>query len=75
MRKFFVCIVLGFIMFIGNVVLLLWMCDVQILLDGIEIVFCYKGDIYKVFVGGGIVIQFIIQFLYECIFIWLFDSK
>ena len=26
----------------------LWMRDVQISPDGTEIVFCYKGDIYKV---------------------------
>lgn len=31
----------------------LWMRDVQISPDGTEIVFCYKGDIYKVPTRAG----------------------
>ena len=31
----------------------LWMRDARISPDGKEIVFCYKGDIYKVPVQGG----------------------
>lgn len=35
----------------------LWMRDVRISPDGKEIVFCYKGDIYKVSAKGGEAVQ------------------
>ena len=39
----------------------LWMRDVQISPDGTEIVFCYKGDIYKVPTEGGAATQLTTQ--------------
>ena len=35
----------------------LWMRDARISPDGSEIVFCYKGDIYKVPAQGGTAVQ------------------
>ena len=39
----------------------LWMRDARISPDGKEIVFCYKGDIYKVPVQGGTATQLTTQ--------------
>ena len=53
----------------------LWMRDVQISPDGIEIVFCYKGDIYKVPTEGGAATQLTTQDSYECTPVWSPDGK
>ena len=53
----------------------LWMRDVQLSPDGEEIVFCYKGDLYKVPAGGGTAIRLTSQDSYECSPIWSPDSK
>ena len=39
----------------------LWMRDARISPDGSEIVFCYKGDIYKVPAQGGTAVQLTTQ--------------
>ena len=41
----------------------LWMRDARISPDGSEIVFCYKGDIYKVPAQGGTAVQLTTQTL------------
>lgn len=43
----------------------LWMRDARISPDGSEIVFCYKGDIYKVPAQGGTAVQLTTQTSYE----------
>ena len=43
----------------------LWMRDARISPDGSEIVFCYKGDIYKVPAQGGTAVQPKIDILYS----------
>jgi len=43
----------------------LWIRDARISPDGKEIVFCYKGDIYKVPVQGGTATQLTTQASYE----------
>ncbi len=53
----------------------LWMRDVRISPDGNEIVFCYKGDIYKVNVNGGKAIQLTTQDSYESSPVWSPDGK
>lgn len=53
----------------------LWMRDVQLSPDGKEIVFCYKGDLYKVTAGGGTAIRLTSQDSYECSPVWSPDSK
>lgn len=53
----------------------LWMRDVQISPDGTEIVFCYKGDIYKVPTEGGAATQLTTQDSYECTPVWSPDGK
>lgn len=53
----------------------LWMRDVRISPDGREIVFCYKGDIYKVATEGGLATQLTTQDTYECFPCWSPDGK
>lgn len=53
----------------------LWMRDVRISPDGKEIVFCYKGDIYKVSAKGGEAIQLTTQDSYESSPVWSPDGK
>ena len=43
----------------------LWMRDARISPDGSEIVFCYKGDIYKGSAQGGTAVQLTTQAGYE----------
>ena len=53
----------------------LWMRDVRISPDGKEIVFCYKGDIYKVSAKGGEAVQLTTQDSYESSPVWSPDGK
>ena len=53
----------------------LWMRDVRISPDGKNIVFCYKGDIYKVAAEGGEAVQLTTQDSYESAPVWSPDSK
>ena len=53
----------------------LWMRDVRISPDGRQILFCYKGDIYKVASGGGEAIQLTTQDSYESAPVWSPDGK
>lgn len=53
----------------------LWMRDVRISPDGKEIVFCYKGDIYKVNANGGKAVQLTTQDSYESSPVWSPDGK
>ena len=53
----------------------LWMRDVRISPDGKQILFCYKGDIYKVASGGGEAVQLTTQDSYESAPVWSPDGK
>lgn len=53
----------------------LWLRDVRISPDGQEIVFCYKGDIYKVTASGGEAIRLTTQDSYEASPVWSPDGK
>lgn len=53
----------------------LWLSDVKISPDGSEIVFCYKGDIYKVSASGGSAVQLTSRDSYECEPVWSPDGK
>lgn len=53
----------------------LWLRDVQISPDGTQILFCYKGDIYKVDAKGGEAVQLTTQDSYECTPVWSADGK
>ncbi|MBR1720589.1 MAG: PD40 domain-containing protein, partial [Phocaeicola sp.] len=53
----------------------MWLRDVQISPDGTQIVFCYKGDIYKVASMGGTAVQLTTQDSYECNPVWSPDGK
>ena len=53
----------------------LWLRDVQVSPDGSQILFCYKGDIYKVSADGGTAVQLTTQDSYECSPVWSADGK
>ena len=53
----------------------LWMRDARISPDGSEIVFCYKGDIYKVSAQGGTAVQLTTQSSYEANPVWSPDGE
>lgn len=53
----------------------LWLRDVQISPDGQQILFCYKGDVYKVATRGGAAVQLTTQDSYECSPVWSNDGK
>ena len=52
----------------------LWMRDARISPNGTEIVFCYKGDIYKVPAQGGTAVQLTTQASYEANHVWSPDG-
>ena len=53
----------------------LWMRDVRISPDGKSVVFCYKGDMYKVSSDGGQAVQLTTQESYESDPVWSPDGK
>ena len=53
----------------------LWLRDVQVSPDGSQVLFCYKGDIYKVSTEGGTAMQLTTQDSYECSPVWSADGK
>lgn len=75
MKKLIAYIALSFAAITSYATTPLWMRDVQISPDGTEIVFCYKGDIYKVPAKGGTATQLTTQDSYECTPIWSPDGK
>ena len=75
MKRLFASILLGFSVLMVQAITPLWLRDVQISPDGSTLVFCYKGDIYKVDALGGNAIQLTTQDSYECTPIWSPDGK
>lgn len=53
----------------------LWLRDVQVSPDGSQVLFCYKGDIYKVSADGGTAVQLTTHDSYECSPVWSADCK
>ena len=53
----------------------LWLRDVQVSPDGSQVLFCYKGDIYKVPSKGGTAVQLTTQVSYECAPVWSADGQ
>ena len=53
----------------------LWLRDVQVSPDGSQVLFCYKGDIYKVSAQGGTAAQLTTQASYECSPVWSGDGQ
>ena len=58
-----------------NAVTPLWLRDVKVSPDGAQVAFCYKGDIYKVPVGGGEAQRLTTQDSYECAPVWSPDGR
>lgn len=52
-----------------------WLRDVQISPDGAQVVFGYKGDIYKIGVNGGVATRLTTQPTYEAYPMWTPDGK
>ena len=52
-----------------------WLRDAQISPDGTQVLFCYKGDIYKVASNGGAAVRLTTQDSYECSPQWSSDGK
>lgn len=75
MKKILAYIAFGFTAIASQAATPLWMRDVRISPDGTEIVFCYKGDIYKMPAKGGAATQLTTQDSYECTPIWSPDGK
>ena len=75
MKKLIAYIALSFAAITSYATTPLWMRDVQLSPDGTEIVFCYKGDLYKVPAKGGTATQLTTQDSYECTPIWSPDGK
>lgn len=75
MKKLFFSFAFGLAAAAGFAATPLWMRDVRISPDGTEIVFCYKGDIYKVAAKGGTAFQLTTQASYECSPVWSPDGK
>ncbi|WP_300704273.1 S41 family peptidase [Bacteroides sp.] len=75
MKKILAYIAFGFTAIVSQAATPLWMRDVRISPDGTEIVFCYKGDIYKMPAKGGTATQLTTQESYECTPVWSPDGK
>lgn len=75
MKKKFLCCALAAIGLSASAITPLWLRDVKISPDGSQIVFTYKGDIYKVAVDGGSAVRLTSQSSYECSPIWSPDGK
>lgn len=75
MKKIIATIALGFTAIATHAVTPLSMRSAQISPDGNEIVFCYKGDIYKVSAKGGTATQLTTLETYECNPVWSPDGK
>ena len=75
MKKRFLCCALAAIGLSASAITPLWLRDVKISPDGSQIVFTYKGDIYKVAVDGGSAVRLTSQSSYECSPIWSPDGK
>ncbi len=75
MKKILAYIAFGFTAIASQAATPLWMRDVRISPDGTEIVFCYKGDIYKMPAQGGTATQLTTQDSYECTPVWSPDGK
>lgn len=75
MKKLFLSLALMTIGFNAAAITPLWLRDVRISPDGSEIVFCYKGDLYKVPATGGEAIQLTTQTSYEASPVWSPDGQ
>ena len=75
MKKMFLSLIFGAVAISGSAINPLWMRDVRISPDGSEVVFCYKGDIYKVAATDGEAVRLTTQDSYEQVPVWSPDGK
>ncbi|MBP5171545.1 MAG: PD40 domain-containing protein [Bacteroidales bacterium] len=74
-KRFFILLALGALSLTCFAVTPLWLRDVKISPDGSQILFCYKGDIYKVAAGGGTAQQLTTRESYEYSPAWSPDGR
>lgn len=75
MKKTVLSLVLASAFATAGAVTPLWLRDVKISPNGEEIVFCYKGDIYKVSATGGAAVQLTTQSAYDKAPVWSPDGS
>lgn len=75
LKKAFVAIAMSVPMVAAAANAPLWLRDVSISPDGSQILFCYKGDIYKVSSNGGEALRLTTQSSYECNPVWSPDGS
>ena len=75
MKKLITSLALALTALSGYAITPLWMRDARISPNGTEIVFCYKGDIYKVPAQGGTAVQLTTQASYEANPVWSPDGR
>lgn len=75
MKKLFITLIIGTSAVTATAVKPLWMRDVRISPDGKSILFCYKGDIYKVNSSGGEAVRLTSQDSYESSPVWSPDGS
>lgn len=75
MKKIFITLVIGACAVSASAVKPLWMRDVRISPDGKSILFCYKGDIFKVNASGGKAVRLTTQDSYESSPVWSPDGS
>lgn len=75
MKKFIITAFIAITSLSSYAITPLWLRDVKISPNGSEIIFCYKGDIYKIPVNGGKATQLTTQSSYESTPIWSNDGK
>ncbi|MBQ7041154.1 MAG: PD40 domain-containing protein [Muribaculaceae bacterium] len=75
MKKLLTALALASVTISASAISPLWLRDVKISPDGQQIVFTYKGDIYKVATTGGEATRLTTQPSYEAVPIWSPDGK
>ena len=74
-KKALIAFTLGTIAFSASAITPMWLRDVKISPDGKQILFTYKGDIYKIATQGGEATRLTALDSYESMPIWSPDGK
>ncbi len=75
MKKLALSVLMASSFIAASAVTPLWMREASISPNGDEIVFCYKGDVYKVAAAGGTAVQLTTQSAFDCAPVWSPDGS